>query len=251
MKKRQLKKKLLKHHLANESGEAQQQLKVFIKIGGFEALHRFRVAAKKIRAFITLALEASVAKGMKKEFKPVRVIFRKAGYIRDAQLRITLGKAQKASRDFIAKQHRQLYESTRHFRLKGKAYLKKASKSHSKLLQLVKSQAVKKIRTYYTDQLRWIAENIDGSTALLHPCRKKLKILIYNYKFAHHALKQKLDKDYLKALEKVIGDWHDNYLNCRLFPPLQHKEKDLLEQVRILSGDFYAKATGKNQCIPF
>jgi CHAD domain-containing protein len=240
-----MKKKQLKHYLDKEWKMAQQWLKNFVDEGEKEALHRFRVQIKKLRAFITLARETEAGKGLKKDFKPVRNIFQKAGTIRDAQLRITLGKEQKAGRDYIAKQKRQLYENTRRFRLQGKRYLKRTNKSHKEVGRHVKPMADKDIRNYYNDQLHWVSENISGSTALLHPCRKRLKVLIYGYKFAGKALKQDIDKDYLKALEKSIGDWHDNCLSCRLFPALQQREQGLLDKVHNLSENFYNRTTGK------
>ena len=240
-----MKKKQLKQYLNKEWKAARQSLKGFVDEGEKEALHRFRVQVKKLRAFITLAGKTSAAKGLRKDFSPVRDIFQKAGTIRDAQLHIALGKEQKAGRDFIAKQQRLLYENIRRFRLKGKSYLKRTNKSHKQVDHHVKPLQDKAIRNYYNNQLHWVSENISGSTALLHPCRKRLKVLIYDYKFAGKVLNQDIDKDYLKTLEKSIGDWHDNCLSCRLFPALQQREQDLLDKVHNLSENFYNRATGK------
>lgn len=235
-------KRILKKYLNREWKKAKKSLQSFVKKDDPKALHRFRVQVKKLRAFITLDVKTGASGKLKKYFKPLSKIFAKAGTIRDAQLSISLGKQQKADKDFLAKQKQQERINTRNFRRHGESYLHRAAKSHQQITRHLKPFPDKKIRAYYEERLQWIAQNIGKGKDMLHPCRKEIKVLLYDYKFTRAMLPQQLNKHYLKALVKAIGKWHDNTLASKLFPALREKEQDLLMRVHELSTDFNRRA---------
>jgi CHAD domain-containing protein len=237
-----MKKKYLKRYLESEWKKANKSLKAFLKKRRPEALHHFRVQVKKLRAFITLAQETNASGKLKKYFKPVDKIFGKAGTIRDAQLQIALGEQQKAGKDFLTNQKKEEQKNIRQFLRHGQRYRKLTAQTRRHIEQHLQSLPGKKIRTYYEDQLQWIAVHLGKDNEMLHACRKQIKTLLYDFKFAHNVLPNPLNRDYLKALEKAIGKWHDNALAAQLFPALQKKEKGLIGRVQLLSKDFHQRA---------
>jgi CHAD domain-containing protein len=70
-----MKKKEEAKYLEKEWIEMNIHLKSFLKTGDQEALHRFRVQIKKLRAMLSLFEDASKQPGLLKGFKPVRKIF--------------------------------------------------------------------------------------------------------------------------------------------------------------------------------
>jgi CHAD domain-containing protein len=237
-----MKKRKLRQYFSKEYNEGQDALRTFIKKNDEEALHHFRVQVKKLQAFVFIEHDIEGPGGLKKHFKPLRRIFKKAGVMRDAQLQVVLGIEQHAGKGFVGKQRKEMKDNAHDFRSHGRIYLRRASKSKQRMGKDIKSLTAENIQTFYEEKLHWIAGHINNEIEDLHACRKQIKILIYNYKFSCKALKQPINKDYLKELEKAIGDWHDINLALEIYPALQEKEQVLLKRVHSLTTDFYKRA---------
>jgi len=216
--------------------------KAYVATGEAEALHRFRVQVKKVKAFVQLIEGVVHPQRLSPILKPVRKIFRKSGLIRDAQIQLQLGVQQKAGKEFKEQQRRIITEGTAAMRAKEKKYLRRIAKSHHKLKRSLKSVHNKSVGKYYRSQLGKIEVALAHPDASWHTCRKHIKTLVYDYKWAAKILKTPVNKKYLQALEKAIGDWHDNWQASHLFPALKAEDEKHRDKVRKIARHFYRRA---------
>lgn len=221
-----MKRKKLKKYLDQKWKPGEKALKAYLDKENPEALHRFRVQVKKVRAFIELAEHIKHPLKLKRHFKPVKKIFHQAGIIRDAQLQLKLGVMHHADKTFKEKQRKTIKVTNSKLKAKKSVYQKRIKKSRKLLKHHLDGISSREVTTFYRQQLGRIADHLNPiqSVDLLHPCRKLIKILLYDYKLAGKVLSFSIDTDYLKRLETAIGDWHDNQTASRQFPELKLKK---------------------------
>jgi len=232
-------------------------LKSFLKTGGQDNLHTFRVQVKKLRAFLILMDSSGNKEQLEQHFKPVRKVFKKAGDIRNAHINLELAKEYGIiNDDFVLAQSKLLEEAANEFKQKGEKYLEKIKAAYAAIEGEISPVSNLHINRYYTDQLHWTANSLseirfDDS---LHRCRSTIKILIYNYKFTGPSLEIPFNEDYLQDVQSAIGDWHDNILAKELFAGLELNDKAILARInkrhaklersiQNLIKDFYNQAT--------
>ncbi|WP_157977294.1 CHAD domain-containing protein [Taibaiella helva] len=242
-----MKRKKLEHYLDKEWQLAINGLESFVREGKGKALHRFRVQVKKIKALIQLLTYKRKKSRIKKAFKPLRCLFQQAGKIRDAQLLLDLGGAHHAAGTLLHEQKQAMAAAAHDLRSKAKTSLRQVKKSRCKLLRQLTKMHQHRIRIFYQDQLRIITEELSGKGAAgrLHNCRKQIKALLYNDKLVHKALDVRLNRPYLKTLEKAIGSWHDHQLVARRLPALKARSRGLLKHALLLSAAFADRAATK------
>jgi CHAD domain-containing protein len=254
-----MKKKEEIKYLDKEWEEMNTFLKLFLEAGDQEALHKFRVQIKKIKAMLSLIEGSSNEKGLLKQFKPVRKIFKSAGYVRDAHVHLQLSSAYGfKNEEFENNQQRIIEEGTIEFQNKSKKITSNIKNTHKELKKQLPSVSNDSIAQYYKQQMEQIAVNftVSGFTEDMHTNRKLIKILIYNHKFAGEVLSSELNfnKPYLDKLQEAIGKWHDNVLAAQLFstPPLNDKpivtrinriNAGIKRTITSLADDFLKKAT--------
>ncbi|TWI96681.1 CHAD domain-containing protein [Mucilaginibacter frigoritolerans] len=254
-----MKKKEEIKYLDKEWEEMDASLKLFLETGDQEALHKFRVQIKKIKAILSLIEGSSDEKGLLKQFKPVRKIFKSAGYVRDAHVHLQLSsKYGFENEEFENNQQKIIEEGTIELQNKSKKIISNIKSTRKELKKQLPSVSNESIVQYYKQQLEQIAVNftVSGFTEDMHTNRKLIKILVYNHKFAGEALNSKLNfnKVYLDKLQEAIGKWHDNVLAAQLFssPPLNDKpivirinriNAGVKRTITSLGNDFMKKAT--------
>ena len=260
---------LLCHPVMNKKEEAKYlekewkgmniHLKDFLETGDQEALHRFRVQIKKLRALLCFFEDTSNQSGLLKGFKPVRKIFKAAGHIRDAYTNLQLSESCAIKNEYFESGQKKIIEDGinefRHNDKKFKRNIKNACKHLKKRLPGVENHS---IADYYKKQLQQVAANlaVSGFTEGMHTNRKLIKILIYNHKLAEKALNGILpfNTTYLDKLQDTIGKWHDNFVAAQLFSSPELNDKPVVTRIKrknavikrrinSLADDFLRKAT--------
>jgi len=212
-------------------------LKAFFETEDQEALHKFRVGIKKLRAMLYLFEIADTDSSLMKSFKPVRKIFKHAGVIRDAHINLLLAKQYKLKNDLFESSQRQVIESgIIDFRTNSEEYFKTLKDGHKKIRKQLNKLSDKDIAGYYQQQLEQVAANMAvlQFNEDLHTSRKLIKILIYNKKLAVDALEGTitLNLAYLDKLQETIGKWHDNIVTADLFAQPEFNDKALVAKLK-------------------
>jgi CHAD domain-containing protein len=203
-----------KKHLDKLWNEMTTHFKLFVDAGDQEELHKFRVAAKRIRSFLTLIQNCNNDDRFLKNLEPVIKIFKQAGIIREAYLETQiLEQYQLTAVDFSGEQHRLLTTNMIELRHYAKKDLKMFAQVSRYMSNHVSGIDNEDIIVFYHRQLYQIAHTLARRKfdEQLHTCRKKIKHLLYNYKTIgkKSIAKISLNIAYFDELQKLIGDWHD------------------------------------------
>jgi CHAD domain-containing protein len=231
----------------------------FLQTGDEEGLHQFRVQVKKLRALFCLLDETAKGVGLAKVFKPVRKIFKYAGFIRDAHTSLVLSvRYQLKNENFETVQQKVIKERTTEFQLNGKEYEKKIKTSYKLLKKKLPKVDDGSIAKFYKNRLEQIAIKLSAPqfTEEMHDNRKLIKILVYNHPLAGMALNSSLhvNSGYLGKLQSAIGEWHDNAVASQLFSSTQLNDLTVMKKINkknaavekniiALIDDFMKKAT--------
>lgn len=199
-------------YLAKKGKEWESHLQAFDRTHEQEALHRLRIAVKKIKAFARMA-EACSGPGALKDFHLFKKMFRQAGTIRDAGNRLQLLEHFHAAPDGYKKEQQRLKETETTVFIEHIAqYRKKGRRAGRRLLTDVHSIRTGCIRGWYGRQLIDIGVLLTASGDRLHKARKLIKELLYVNGLLPTRLTAELglDKEYLDRLQDAIGQWHDS-----------------------------------------
>ncbi len=212
-------------------------IKAFSISGKQEELHQFRVQVKKLKAMLTLYSCEPENKGLLKDFKPVKRVFKEAGDIRNAHINLELGgKHHLNDENFSHHQQQTLDKGIEAFKNNGSKYLKAIKKAHVILQHDIHRLHNKTIRDFYKSKLVHIDAFFAGPTfnEELHNARKNIKLLMYNQKVAAKAIKNKaqLNQDYLDGLQNSIGEWHDHNLAIKTLSNTGKTEDDAITDLK-------------------
>lgn len=230
----------------------------FVKTADQEELHQFRVQVKKLRALLVMMESTSKNARLKKDFKPIKKVFKEAGEIRSAFVNLELSDEYHfKTPEFEKQQNESMKRGTEAFVVKGAKQVKKLKRSRHLIHKDVRQLKKKVITRFYKQNLNDVAgffEHIKF-TDELHECRKKIKFLLYNEKPAHKAIdtKLQLDHDYLDKLQETLGKWHDNILALDLLnkahnmdevarKSVEENDDRLKQEIVELATDFRKKA---------
>jgi CHAD domain-containing protein len=254
-----MKKKEEEKYFDKEWKEMNAHLQHFLATGDQEALHRFRVQIKKLKAMLSLFGDTSRKPDLLRGFKPIKKIFRSAGNIRDAHTNLQLSETYAIKNEiFETDQHRIIDEGTNEFQFNGRKYIKDIKETYKQIKKRLPHVKDKAIADYYQEHLRHIATNfaVSGFTEDMHTNRKLIKILVYNHKIAEKALNGSLpfNTSYLDKLQEAIGKWHDNVVAEQLFSSPEINDKPVVTKIKrknvgikrtitSLAEDFLQKAT--------
>ncbi len=204
----------------------------FCSTGDHEKIHKLRVEFKKIRALVSLIKECCKDSMIPREFTSAKVVYRRAGVVRDA---------------FIADQyHRQLKsKSEKH----DAVFLEMASVQFSGKNELhmnVLNDWAEQVRgefknigndcamSYYRKLLKKLSESFEQAEPdNLHEDRKIIKRLMYLYPLLPEQVKDKLQLniDYLSTLQEEIGKWHDALVAREFYIGMGNTEESKLKKL--------------------
>ena len=247
-----LTRKQQRKYLAKKENDWETQLQVFGLNQEGEALHRLRVAIKKIKAFARMAEACSGARTLK-DIRLLKKMFHQAGTIRDAGNHMQLLEHFHPAPAGFKQEQQQLKESeTAVFVDHISQYLKNGRKAGRRLLADVHSIPQGRIRNWYARRLIHIGVLLMASGDRLHKARRQIKELLYVNGLLPSRLSGELglDTDYLESLQEAIGQWHDSAvvvaawagkdLTCTQAMVKECREKETA--VHRLADDFYLRA---------
>lgn len=208
-----------------------------------EHLHKMRLEAKKIAAFVHFLADVERKRNLVKQLKSMKRIFKLAGIIRASHLNIRLANEHNLlDEKFIAEQKEIFDSGMTEYRLNYyenldtlKSMLRKLSGSFSKIKE-------REVVRFYSEHIKAIADMFQSPdyVSSLHECRKKIKHLMYMLSLMPNSIirKLKVDKNYLDTLQNLIGEWHDIEVAILLY---QTKEEASQNDIDTLSIQFASK----------
>lgn len=189
--------------------------------------HKLRVEIKKLNSTFDLINFCSPDFKRKATYKPFKLIFRKAGKVRELQIEDSMLKKyfdKKIIQDYRKSLKKlQLKAEKDFFSLINKNLLDQLNKKHHSIMLHLCEIDKKMINTFLEKKENHILELIGDEilqTEQIHKLRKELKILNYNRAIGD---KEKQDNELLKqdVLPELLGKWHD----CQVI--IKHLEKAL------------------------
>jgi CHAD domain-containing protein len=189
--------------------------------------HKLRVEIKKLNSIFDLIKFCSTNFKRKTTYQPFKLIFRKAGKVRELQIENAMLKNYFENK--VIKDYRKSLKKLRlkaeedFFLLVNKKLIDRLNKKHCTINPHLGQIDKKKINTYLEKKENQIHELLGQEiiqTGQIHKLRKQLKILNYNRAIVD---KEKQDEDLLKQdlLPELLGKWHD----CQVF--IKHLKKAL------------------------
>ena len=204
----------MKHYINKHCLLAIELVKKYTENSNAAVMHELRVSLKKIKTVITYLNETGqYSKAIKKTEKEIRIIFRVAGRIRDAELIMDwLGKSRYNLLLQEAAVTCQLHTNKELFIQKSKQYVKLLHSIHSKLK---KSTNEEKYVLEYVTQLKQtvFAKKSFSQPGRWHELRKQIKQILYAVNWLHTKEKRKAvtveKQKQLETIQELIGSWHD------------------------------------------
>jgi CHAD domain-containing protein len=192
--------------------------------------HKLRVEIKKLNSGFDLINFCSTTFKRKATYKPYKIIFRKAGKVRELQIEDEMLKNYFGNK--MIKDYRKSLKKLRlkaendFFSLVNKKLLDQLNINHHKIIPHLREIDSKKIAIYLGKKANYIQELLCQNiiqTEQIHQLRKELKILNYNKAIID---KEKQDKELSQqgVLTELLGKWHD----CQVI--IKHLENALQQE---------------------
>lgn len=242
----------IKSQIRKETKSAKRALLGFMKKGDQDKLHKFRVGIKKLRAVASLIDTTDAKIEIRNELKPLKETYQLSGEVRDSHLHIELAKTlPEADKKYLSGEKRTLKKAARKLRKDRPHHFRMLRRAKTRFLKHIPKVKDKKVREFYEEELHGIAACLILSKEVeqIHGCRKRLKILLYNFPLAKGALGFPFNEDYLQQVQTAIGDWHDQVLAADQFPELKGKSQLMLKKVKTITKNFHARATTTSKAL--
>ena len=177
--------------------------------------HKLRIEIKKLNSSFDLINCCATNFRRKATYKPYKIIFRKAGKVRELQIEDAMLKNYFGNK--IIKDYRKTLTTLRlkaekdFFSLLNKKIMRKLNKKHHSIIPHLREIDNKKIAIYFDKKENQIQQLLGQEiiqTEQIHQLRKELKILNYNKAII---TKEKQDKELSQQdiLTELLGKWHD------------------------------------------
>lgn len=214
-----------------------------------KAIHELRVEIKKIRFAIHYAHHCNHQVAEKILSKPYKKIFKKAGLIRDLQMKLNMTEkhlsksAAVNSEDSLRKTAKKLVKKFRSHLPYYLKSIKKGNRNVLKALKKIESMPGSRYAGSLIKRMKYWFGKIEKQR--LHESRKTLKHVLYGVQMLpglKAPLSKKINLDACERLQSAIGDWHDGVLFQQWLTanPLQ-KVPGLHEKIRAAIASDYKK----------
>lgn len=182
-----------------------------------ELFHELRVELKKIRFAFEL-VNSCVKKFRKKKIKkPIDLLFKRAGAVRDAQVQKMALQNYRGSALFARYEHildeKEQRGQINFFLFANEIDKSGLSKAEDRLQEGAKSVSKKDVIKYLEEEKYTVDKLLEKDLLQpedLHEMRKQLKKISYTEKVLH--VDQGKDESMSDALSVVLGEWHDNHV---------------------------------------
>lgn len=214
-----------------------------------ETFHELRVEIKRLKALFELIAFCSKKFKLQKTFTPFRIIFKKAGEIRELQLEQTILEEQ-PNFHLLKKYPNQLKKLEtkkikNFFATANKRLIKKLKGKYRKIICLFTKASKKKVNRYRNKtrkELKKLIRKNDFKKKQIHDFRKRLKVYQYNEKIMNPD-QNKLVPDQDK-LSDLLGKWHDYnvvILHLKKIISTSKKDSNKRNQLRIIQVTMTSK----------
>ena len=185
--------------------------------------HKLRIEIKKLNSSFDLINCCATNFRRRATYKPYKIIFRKAGKVRELQIEDAMLKNYFGNK--IIKDYRKTLKTLRlkaekdFFSLLNKKIMRKLNKKHHSIIPHLREIDNKKIAIYLEKKEKQIKELLHREiiqTKQIHQLRKELKVLNYN-----KAITSKEKHSTQDVLPELLGKWHD----CQVI--IKHLKKTL------------------------
>lgn len=177
--------------------------------------HKLRVEIKKLNAFFELIHFCSNNFKYKKIIKPLKLIFRQAGKVRELQVEEAM--LRKYLINNLLKNYRasltklRLKEQEDFFSIANKKFIARLTKTYREILPFLTKTDKKKVNSYMEKKRKKIEKLLSQDTlqkTQVHALRKRLKKFHYSLESLNLKKKNRLlpKKD---VLPDLLGKWHD------------------------------------------
>jgi len=223
----------LKEHLDQLS----QHLSLFYESKEAEDIHQLRVNIKKINALIQLFEYLEPDTNYKKLFRPIRILFKQAGEIRELQLYlIKVGTCQAGSEKNEKKLTAKLVKCINRFLKNKEKWSKYLNRFLEKTAKIDHNFEVNTLIAYFNSTLLKINNRLRKGE--FHEARMKIKIILYLKSLfteeQHNAIR--INFGFLDQLQKIIGNWHDLQVSLN-FAGTKITEKEIIIEKETLEKE--------------
>ena len=214
-----------------------------------ETFHELRLEIKRLSALFELIAFCSKKFKLQKTYKPFRIIFKKAGKIREIQLEQTL--LEKQPNFHLLKKYPnrlkklETKEIKNFFSTANKRLIKKLKGKYRKIIRFFTKTSKKKVNRYRNKarkEMKRLIQKNDFKKKQIHDFRKRLKVYQYNEKILHPNQK-KIVPDQHK-MSDLLGKWHDYdvvILHLKKIISTFKKDSNERKQLRIIKVTMTSK----------
>ena len=229
-------------------------LNEFCESGNQEEIHKMRVEFKKLKALISLVNECSKNSHFEGEYRAAKIVYRRAGVVRDAYISKQFHEAVIVSKNDAENNY--LEAASAEFCRKKDIHLNVITEWKSitgKRFENIENHCV---ISFYRKHLERLAQSFFLlEEEEIHECRKIIKRLLYLYPLVPPAVKNKLkiNINYLDALQEEIGKWHDTIVSkshysvsakpdSKYLKRLEKEQNSRLGSIKLLVRNFDSKS---------
>jgi CHAD domain-containing protein len=246
-------KEAVKQYFEKYLKELRLQLKTAIDTQEENAVHQFRVNTKKLNALIQYLEKKYPEEKYRKDFQPIKKIFKKAGKIREIQLDIQKLNNLSGELKDIKNQLNKAFEFSIEDFLKLEGHWKKDLSFFSNSMKgKLKNITFEELQLYFSNLIKGAHSQLLNRS--YHNARKNIKSILYLRELIPLQQQEDLAIDFvfLEKLQEKIGIWHDlvtsiDLGNNLVFIPNKEEEIHSLEsEFKSIAPDFLKIAYLKN-----
>ena len=211
-------------------------LQAFSEIQSIEELHKLRIEIKKIFSLIDLQ-QITHDIGFSRNIRPLRVIFSKAGKIRNIHLTLRIIKRYSDENQLLYEVlHTKLIRLTKRFCLRTPIYARNIKKTQKFVLQKIHNIEDSVILNWHKNEFEKLIHLFANEKCYqenMHKIRKIIKKLLYIFPVLHKSLQKRLElnKHYLHKLEEAIGKWHDTIISIEILSNSDFIDAETMEKL--------------------
>lgn len=216
-----------------------------------EALHRFRVQVKKIKALLHYLQGVSTYGPI----SPLQSLFKQAGRVRSAHISVQLMRQyQMTNEDLMANLEQTVEDGSQRFQMQSDNSAESLRLLYKRLNGNFFDKSDKSVLRLCQKRLKRLA-GPDKIITNLHKARKQIKELLYFHDVLPKSIvgKLQLNTTYLRQLEETIGKWHDiisviqlleseDVADLNMIARLGRRRKRLFVAIHGLAGQFAGNA---------
>lgn len=207
--------KVLETYFNNRKSAVNRILETAPEFYTVENFHELRVELKKIKALFEMVAFCSKTFKLKKNFAPFKIIFKKAGIVREIQVDQAILEQQPnfhLIQSYSCRlKKREAKERKDFFSITNKRFIKKLQQKYPIIIRFLKKTRAKKANRYLnkiTKEKKKIISKNAFKKQQIHAFRKRIKVHQYNTKIFDLNQQSKQVPEKI-TLSDMLGEWHD------------------------------------------